>query len=301
LIGREVRAEEGRVGQLDNLVVDFESGRVLYAVVDTGDAKVALPPRVFSESTGDRLRVNAERSKLKDAPKFSRDVQAASEMGKASFVSQVHRHFGENEWWKGGARAADEGSFNNVHRVSDIRNVRLLNVQDQPMGDLNNVVVDLPAGRVVYVLLEPTQDLGLGNYLYALPPSAVTMNTKSGRTSFTSNITKDKLSDAPRISQNDWAKLSDRSFAASVYSHYGKQAWFDTEGALQPTGRDSGQYSPASTEERERQQQDSRRRGWNRGQTRDDSREYDRSNRNNPQQQQDAIPARQYDRSNQND
>lgn len=300
LIGQEVRADEGRVGQLDNLVMDFESGRVLYAVVDTGDSKIALPPGVFSETSGDNLRVNLERQKIKEAPKFTREVQEASEMGKASFVSRVHRHFGENEWWQGGSRAADEGSFNNVHRATDLRNVRLLNVQDKPMGDINNVVVDLPAGRILYVLLQPAQDLDLGNNLYALPPSAVTMNTKSGRTSFTSNIDKDKLADAPHLSGDDWSRLRDRSFASNVYSHYGKQAWFDTSGTLQPTGRSQGEYSPSSTQDRDRQQ-DNRRRGWNRGQTRDQSREYDRATSRTNRLSRDARPARQYDRSSDND
>jgi len=115
------------------------------------------------------------------------------------------------------------------------------------MGKINNVIVDLSAGRVAYVTLDLDSGLGLGNDdLYALPPNALSLG--SDKKHLVSNIDKDKLAGAPHFPRNRWPGASDVSFASRIYQHYGKQAWFETNPGdnLQPTGRSSANSSSTS-------------------------------------------------------
>lgn len=288
VLGKEVRASGGsKLGTIDNLVVDLESGRVLYAVVDTGKDKVALPPGVFTNPRGDEVTISATEDKLKDAPQFTRETGSASEINKASFVSRVYRNFGQTEWWKG-SRPSDEGTFNNVHRLTDLRGARIVNVQDQPMGKISNLAVDLQAGRVLYALMSPDDSLGVSEGLYPIPPNILTPNKKYDTTTFSAELNKEKLTSGPRLTRNDWSRLSNESWAAGVYSHYGKQPYFTGAGALTPTGRDSNAARSSdgvdntrnsndqvisgeqSTRERQRAADRERQRsGWNRGKVTD--------------------------------
>jgi sporulation protein YlmC with PRC-barrel domain len=276
LLGIEVRdSSDKKAGEVDDLVVDLETGRVLYAVVDLGRNKVALPPGVFNRVTSSEAHVDVSREKIDSAPKFTSEVGSKAELNRASFVSQVHRHFGQNEWWQGNT-PADRGTFNNTHKLTDLRAAKVVNVQDQEMGKISNMAIDLPAGRIVYVLLGPDQSLDLGNALYALPPSLLTQNTKYEDTTFSANIDRAKLAAGPHFNRDNWSRLSDRAWAANVYSHYGKQAYFDASGALAPTGRDTSTVRSQSSSRtsgtdqvigRERNNN----RGWNRGRTVDNN------------------------------
>lgn len=245
LIGSTVQtSDKERAGQIKDIVADLESGRVLYAVVSTsripglGD-DLALPPGVFTDSNGDTVHLNISRDALKDAPKFTSDMDRPEQLGQASFVYQVHQKFNQSAWWQG-ANAPDTGKFNNVHKLSALSGMNVKNVSDQPVGEVNNVMVDLPAGRVAFIVLTPDKDLDLGNNYFALPPNALTLS--SDQKTLVSNVDREKLSNSPSFSRNEWSKLSDRSFASSVYQHYGKQAYFDSGSTLAPTGRDTERY-----------------------------------------------------------
>jgi sporulation protein YlmC with PRC-barrel domain len=242
LIGKQVRSsDDQKLGKVDNLVLDLESGRVLYAVVGSGgilgagEKKVAVAPGVFTETQGDNLRLNVDKQKFISAPEFTKAVDKPAELGKAAFVKDVYSYFGQGLWWQGSA-SPSEGTFNNVHKADDLIGMKVQSVADQPMGKVDKLAVDLPAGRVVFVVLAPDRSLELGNNLYALPPNALTLGTD--RKHLTADISKEKLGNAPHFPKDSWPNLSNAAFASQVYQYYGKQAYFEREGQLRPTGRE---------------------------------------------------------------
>ena len=239
LIGTDVRnASDQNIGKIEDLVADLESGRVLYAVVSVGgflgvgDRLVAVPPGAFREQ-GNHLRIDADKQKLTDAPQFSKDDDREAEMFSPSFVAGAYRHFGQNAWFEGGtATTASSGHFGSVRRVSDLLGMDVKSVSNQKIGDVNNVMIDLPAGRVVYVIFSPDRELDLKNNLYALPPNA--LGLASDKKSLTTGIDRSKLAAAPSFDKSNWPDMSNPSWASRVYQYYGKQAYFST-GALRPT------------------------------------------------------------------
>jgi len=232
LYGREIVGSDNQpLGKVDNVVVDLESEHILYVVIMTADrAKVAVPPQLIGRTVGNTLKANVAKPKLAGAPKFT---GGPDQLGQASFAYGVYQYFGANPWWQGNT-PANQGSFHNVHRLNQLIGMNVQDVNNQPIGKISNIVVDMASGRMLYVVFAPASNMGLGNNLYAMPSDAFTLS--SDHTHLVTNIGKQKLAAAPHFDNSHWPNLTDNTFASQVYQYYGKQAWFNS-GNYQPTGR----------------------------------------------------------------
>lgn len=239
LFGRQVQSSDNqKIGKVNNLVVDLESEHILYVILNSDKGKVAVPPQIFEQNAGKDLRVKANQQKIESAPEFTSAFDKPDQLGQASFIDKVYSHFGENAWWKGSG-PANQGAFHNVHKLNQLIGMDVENSSNQPLGKVHNLVIDLPTGRVMYVVLAPDSSLKLGDNLYPLPSDALTLS--SDQKHLVSGIDQQKFASAPHFEKNKWPNLTDASFASQVYQYYGKQAWFGGTGAagttLQPTGR----------------------------------------------------------------
>lgn len=245
LIGKTVYGSDNqKIGKLDNAIIDLESGRILYAVISTGTIAgkdYAVPASVFTESTGESLHLNIDKAKLEGAPQFTKDIDKPDQWGQASFVDKVYDYFGQTPWWKGNT-AANVGSFHNVHKAKDVIGMKIKDVSNNELGKVENVMLDLKAGRVTFVVMSPDSSLNLGNNFFALPPNALTLS--SDQKNLVTDLNRDKLASAPQFSKNEWGNLNNQSFASKIYAYYGKQAWFETGSGLQPTGRSGESVYP---------------------------------------------------------
>ena len=235
LMGWQVQAPGGgKLGTLKDLVFDLESGRLLYGVVDdaglgvAGRDNYAVAPSAFRRINEANKVIVADfgARKLADAPAMPRNRE---EYIAPSFVGNIYRFYGEQPWWtdrtpEPTGRDANAGKFGNVHRASDLIGMKVQNVNGEDLGRVHNVMVDLPDGRIGYVLLAPRTAGRDADGFIALPPMAVTVNS-DGKT-LTTNLEGDKLQTAPRITRNELSKLDDASFAANVYRFYGKDTWW---------------------------------------------------------------------------
>lgn len=237
LFGREIMSSDNqKVGKVDNLVVDLESEHILYVIVgDASHGKVAVAPQIFGASTGSSLQANVTRQKIDGAPQFTSAVDTPQQLGQASFVDQVYQYFGSKPWWQGSG-PANQGSFHNVHKLNQLIGMTVEDVNNQSIGKISNVVVDMPDGRLLYAVFEPASGLNLGNNLYAMPSDAFTLS--GDQKHLVTNIDRQKLAAAPHFQKNQWPNLADPTFASQVYQYYGKQAWFSgVPSNYQPTGR----------------------------------------------------------------
>src|SRR4051812_47373890 len=56
LYGRElIGSDNQKLGKIENVIVDLESEHILYVVVGTGRGKVAMPPQIVGQTTGNTL------------------------------------------------------------------------------------------------------------------------------------------------------------------------------------------------------------------------------------------------------
>jgi sporulation protein YlmC with PRC-barrel domain len=222
------------LGTLRDLVFDLESGRLLYGIVDEAGLGVgardnyAVAPGAFRRVNETDKVIIAEfgTKKLGDAPNVPRN---RDEYTSPTFIGNVYRFYGEQPWWTDRSpeptgRNAAVGRFGNVHRASDMLGMQIQNVNGEDLGRVHNVMVDLPDGRIGYVLLAPRTAGRDADGFIALPPMAVTVGNE-GKTLVT-NLEGDKLQTAPRVTRNELNKLDDAGFAANVYRFHGKDAWW---------------------------------------------------------------------------
>lgn len=247
LIGKEVLSSDNqKVGKLENFIVDLDSGKILYAVVGSGgvlgagEKKFAVAPKAFNEPQNDNITLKVDKARLQGAPQFTSQISKDEEIGKASFVNQVHQYFAEGISDRASTAASSAISsgtteYKSVFKVNDLIGMKIKNSSDADLGKVDNVAVDLPNGHIPYVILSPASSLKLGDDYFALPPNS--LMTATDRKYLTTDLTKEKLEGAPRFTKNDWANLSKRTWASQVYRYYGKPAYFDTGSRMQPTGR----------------------------------------------------------------
>jgi sporulation protein YlmC with PRC-barrel domain len=92
------------------------------------------------------------------------------------------------------------------------------NHKDENLGDIKEIMLDTMSGKVMYAVLSFGGFLGMGEKLFAVPWSALTLDTKNKR--FVLNVEKDRLKLAPGFDKDKWPNMSDQSWAKEIDSYY---------------------------------------------------------------------------------
>jgi len=93
------------------------------------------------------------------------------------------------------------------------------NSDGEDLGDIKEFMIDMASGKVAYAVLSYGGVLGLGDKLFAVPWSALILDTVNKR--FTLKVPKASLSDAPGFDKDHWPSMSDKTWAAGVHEFYG--------------------------------------------------------------------------------
>ena len=93
------------------------------------------------------------------------------------------------------------------------------NDKDESLGEIREFMIDMASGKIAYAVLSFGGLLGMGGKLFAVPWSALALDTSNKR--FTLNVPKDTLKDAPGFDKDHWPAMSDQTWAAGVHKFYG--------------------------------------------------------------------------------
>lgn len=93
------------------------------------------------------------------------------------------------------------------------------NKQNEDLGDVKEIMLDVHNGKVSYAVLSYGGVLGFGEKLFAVPWDALTLDTVNKR--FVLDINKERLADAPGFDKNDWPDMADQTWQGQVHSYYG--------------------------------------------------------------------------------
>ncbi len=94
------------------------------------------------------------------------------------------------------------------------------NHKEETLGSIKEIMLDVPSGQVRYAVLSFGSFLGMGEKLFAVPWSALTLDTANKR--FVLNVDKTRLSDAPGFDKKHWPNMADKTWAKQVDSYYAK-------------------------------------------------------------------------------
>jgi sporulation protein YlmC with PRC-barrel domain len=87
------------------------------------------------------------------------------------------------------------------------------------LGDIKEFMIDMASGKVAYAVLSFGGILGMGDKLFAVPWSALTLDTVNKR--FSLNVAEEALKNAPGFDKDSWPSMSDSTWAGGVHKFYG--------------------------------------------------------------------------------
>lgn len=100
----------------------------------------------------------------------------------------------------------------------------VINLQGEKLGSIEDIMLDVRSGKVAYAVLSFGGLLGMGDKLFAIPWSALTLDVD--RKCFVLDVPKDRLQNAPGFDKDQWPSMADESWASQVYSYYNQQPYW---------------------------------------------------------------------------
>ena len=111
------------------------------------------------------------------------------------------------------------------------------NQAGEDLGAIEEIMLDIPGGRIAYAVLSFGGFLGIGSKLFAVPWSALQID--EGEHQFILNVDRNTLENAPGFDKNNWPDMADPAFGEAIHRHYGATPWWEHE--HEPTtGRQAG-------------------------------------------------------------
>lgn len=101
----------------------------------------------------------------------------------------------------------------------------VFNRQDEDLGDIKEIMLDMSNGRVAYAVLSHGGFLGMGDKLFAVPWSALTLDTVNKR--FVLDVSKDRLENAPGFDKDQWPDMADTAWTKQIHDYYGVSPYSD--------------------------------------------------------------------------
>ncbi len=248
VLGTKVKNPQGeKLGHIQELGVDLQSGRIVLAVLSVGgflgvgDKLVALPPAALKFDADQELQLQADKASLKASTEFN--LSKWEENTRADAIAQVYREYKVTPYFTlsaDPARTPDPGAVHigEIEMASRLIGMNVKNQKEETVGRVDNLLVDLAAGRVVQVVVAAGGFLGIGDELNPVPPE--TLGHNAGRNALVLNLSKEELGLAPRFTRSEWSKAVEGGYVADVYRHYKVRPYFDTAGVKPPTPLDQG-------------------------------------------------------------
>lgn len=104
----------------------------------------------------------------------------------------------------------------------------VVNGQDEDLGDIKEIMLDMRTGHVAYAVLAFGGFMGIREKLFAVPWQALALDTDNHR--FVLDVPKEKLVNAPGFDKHHWPDMSDIKWQDSIHEFYGTTPYTETVG-----------------------------------------------------------------------
>lgn len=223
ILGAQIKDKSNKViGKVDDGVVDLESGRLLYVIATPQGSSdhIAIAPKVLNpQPTGKGLVATIDENQLKAGPKVDLNN---TDLGNGAFFTQVYQAYQLPLDFEA------NGSFQNAHKLSALHGQTVKDSSNADFAKVDGVVLDFQAARVPFVILTK------GATSYPVPPNALTLS--GDKANLVTGLDANTLNSAPKYNRGNLQMLANASTATAIYTHYGKQPYFNGAG-LSPTSR----------------------------------------------------------------
>jgi sporulation protein YlmC with PRC-barrel domain len=106
-----------------------------------------------------------------------------------------------------------------VLSASSLASDDVYNPKGQKLGSIKELMLDIESGKVCYAVLSFGGFLSLGEKLFAVPWSALTVDTENKR--LVMDTDEERLKNAPGFDTDNWPDMADATWEKSVHGYYG--------------------------------------------------------------------------------
>ncbi|MEW6156003.1 MAG: PRC-barrel domain-containing protein [Verrucomicrobiota bacterium] len=114
-----------------------------------------------------------------------------------------------------------------ANKASGLIGMQVKNHQNENLGEIKDLVIDLPSGKVSYAVLAVGGFLGIGEKLLAIPPSAFTVSGDDRMLML--NADKSKIESAPGFARTNWPDVRNPSWGAEAFWKEGADVDVDAD------------------------------------------------------------------------
>lgn len=120
---------------------------------------------------------------------------------------------------KSGLNAAVETQARtNLLSADSINGDEVCNMQDEKLGKIQDIMLDLTEGKIRYAVLSSGGFLGMGDRLFAVPWKALKLDKDNKR--FMLNVDAERIKNAPGFDKDNWPNMADPTWNSSVEKYY---------------------------------------------------------------------------------
>jgi sporulation protein YlmC with PRC-barrel domain len=129
---------------------------------------------------------------------------------------------------QGGARivgsGVGEGPGPEIMAAATHDGNKVLTTDGEDVGNISDIMLDVQGGTIAYAVLKSGSFLGMGGTLYAIPWSALALDTDTK--CFHLNMTAQRIKEAPGFDKDHWPPFANGQWGASVYSYYNRRPYW---------------------------------------------------------------------------
>jgi sporulation protein YlmC with PRC-barrel domain len=128
----------------------------------------------------------------------------------------------------GNAQPVVDGNHNGlglrVIAAAALKGDDVLNTAGDKLGTLDEIILDVPSGRIAYAVLSTGGFLGIGDKLFAIPWRALTRDPENE--CFILDVSKERLEQAPKFDKDHWPAIADKAWAREVHTYYRARPYY---------------------------------------------------------------------------
>jgi len=137
------------------------------------------------------------------------------------------------DYYSNGTRSAHAWSrLGYIQTLGKLRGMPVRNRQEEKLGKVENLVVDISRGRIVAVIISSGGFIGMNGELSAVPPTALSFNPEHDALQL--DASKEMLANSPHFKANQWPDFGQVGYAGGVYRAYNVAPYFNIAPAAEP-------------------------------------------------------------------
>ena len=117
-----------------------------------------------------------------------------------------------------------QGSENLIVSAGTLMGNRVRNAASEDLGKIEEIMIDVNAGRIAYAVLSFGGFLGIGDKLFAVPWDSLVLDGSAQE--FILDVEKEVLENAPGFDKDNWPDMADATWGTEIHGHYGKKPYW---------------------------------------------------------------------------